>query len=79
MGDRVVVTGIGVISPFGVGRDAFWDGLAQGRLGVSPRPGLEALPEAYRSRSSTSRRSLRSWSSAPRGTAVNRRSNSPSW
>src|SRR5262249_35137924 len=48
MGDRVVVTGIGVISPFGVGRDAFWDGLVQGRLGVSPRPGLEALPEAYR-------------------------------
>ena len=48
MGDRVVITGIGVISPFGVGRDAFWDGLAQGRLGVSPRPGLEALPEAYR-------------------------------
>jgi 3-oxoacyl-[acyl-carrier-protein] synthase II len=48
MGDRVVVTGIGVISPFGVGRDAFWDGLAEGRLGVSQRPGLEALPEAYR-------------------------------
>jgi len=48
MGDRVVVTGIGVISPFGVGRDAFWDGLAEGRLGVSPHPGLEALPEAYR-------------------------------
>jgi len=48
MGDRVVVTGIGVISPFGVGRDAFWDGLAQGRLRVSQRPGLEALPEAYR-------------------------------
>jgi len=48
MGDGVVVTGIGVISPFGVGRDAFWDGLAQGRLRVSLRPGLEALPEAYR-------------------------------
>jgi 3-oxoacyl-[acyl-carrier-protein] synthase II len=48
MDDRVVVTGIGVISPFGVGRDAFWDGLAEGRLGVSPRPGLEALPESYR-------------------------------
>jgi 3-oxoacyl-(acyl-carrier-protein) synthase len=48
MGDRVVITGIGVISPFGVGRDAFWDGLAEGRLAVSPRPGLEALPDAYR-------------------------------
>jgi 3-oxoacyl-[acyl-carrier-protein] synthase II len=48
MGDRVVISGIGVISPLGVGRDAFWDGLAEGRLGVRPIAGLEALPEAYR-------------------------------
>jgi 3-oxoacyl-[acyl-carrier-protein] synthase II len=31
---RVVVTGMGVVSPFGVGIDAFWDGLTQGRSGV---------------------------------------------
>jgi 3-oxoacyl-[acyl-carrier-protein] synthase II len=48
MGHRVVVTGIGVISPFGVGRDAFWNGLAEGRLGVRSITGLEMLPEAYR-------------------------------
>ncbi len=48
MGDRVVISGIGVISPLGVGRDAFWDGLAEGRLAVRPIAGLEALPEAYR-------------------------------
>jgi len=45
---RVVISGLGVISPFGVGRDAFWQGLAEGRLGVRPLAGLDALPEAYR-------------------------------
>ena len=31
---RVVVTGMGVICPLGVGLDAFWDGLTQGRSGL---------------------------------------------
>jgi 3-oxoacyl-[acyl-carrier-protein] synthase II len=31
---RVVVTGMGVLSPLGVGVDAFWDGLTHGRSGV---------------------------------------------
>ena len=31
---RVVVTGLGVVSPLGVGIDAFWDGLIHGRSGV---------------------------------------------
>ncbi len=31
---RVVVTGMGVVSPLGVGIDAFWDGLIHGRSGV---------------------------------------------
>jgi 3-oxoacyl-[acyl-carrier-protein] synthase II len=31
---RVVVTGMGVISPLGVGIDAFWNGLTHGRSGV---------------------------------------------
>jgi 3-oxoacyl-[acyl-carrier-protein] synthase II len=48
MVERVVISGIGVISPFGVGRDAFWEGLAEGRSGVSRLDGLDALPEAYR-------------------------------
>jgi len=48
MAERVVISGIGVISPFGVGRDAFWEGLAEGRPGVSRLDGLDALPEAYR-------------------------------
>jgi 3-oxoacyl-[acyl-carrier-protein] synthase II len=46
--DRVVISGIGVISPLGVGRDAFWEGLVEGRLGVRPLPGVDALPVACR-------------------------------
>jgi 3-oxoacyl-[acyl-carrier-protein] synthase II len=31
---RVVITGIGVVSPFGVGRDCFWRNVSQGRSGA---------------------------------------------
>ena len=31
---RVVVTGIGVVTPLGIGKDAFWEGIANGRSGV---------------------------------------------
>src|SRR5215470_1158599 len=47
-GERVVISGIGVVSPLGVGRDTVWEGLAEGRLGVTPVAGLDALPEGYR-------------------------------
>ncbi len=32
----VVITGVGVVSPFGLGREAFWDGLSEGRCAVGP-------------------------------------------
>lgn len=32
---RVAITGFGVVSPLGNGRDAFWRGLADGRSGIS--------------------------------------------
>ncbi|MBN1859052.1 beta-ketoacyl-ACP synthase II [Candidatus Bipolaricaulota bacterium] len=32
---RVVVTGIGAITPIGIGREAFWEGLLAGRNGIS--------------------------------------------
>ena len=32
---RVVITGVGVISSIGAGRDAFWDALKAGRCGIS--------------------------------------------
>lgn len=31
---RVVVTGIGAVTPLGIGKEAFWQGLANGRSGV---------------------------------------------
>ena len=32
---QVVVTGVGVVTPIGVGADPFWDALVAGRSGVS--------------------------------------------
>ena len=31
---RVVITGLGVVSPNGIGREAYWDGLISGRSGI---------------------------------------------
>ena len=31
---RVVVTGLGVISPVGIGKEAFWDSLVKGKSGI---------------------------------------------
>jgi len=33
---RVVVTGMGAVTPFGVGVDPYWDGLIEGRSGITP-------------------------------------------
>ena len=34
MRKRVVVTGVGLVTPIGIGKDAFWDSLKNGRSGV---------------------------------------------
>jgi 3-oxoacyl-[acyl-carrier-protein] synthase II len=48
--DRVVVTGLGVVSPIGIGIDAFWKNALAGRSGVTALPAFEGLPlEGYRS------------------------------
>jgi 3-oxoacyl-[acyl-carrier-protein] synthase II len=41
---RVVVTGIGVVSPIGIGVDAFWDSLLNLRQGIGPVEMLSASP-----------------------------------
>ncbi len=33
---RVVVTGLGIVAPNGIGKDAFWEACASGRSGVRP-------------------------------------------
>jgi 3-oxoacyl-[acyl-carrier-protein] synthase II len=35
-GRRVVITGMGVVSPLGLALDDLWSGLAEGRSGVAP-------------------------------------------
>jgi 3-oxoacyl-[acyl-carrier-protein] synthase II len=39
---RVVITGIGAISPIGTGVDEFWAGLMSGRCGIGPIRGFDA-------------------------------------
>lgn len=38
LNNQVVVTGVGVVSPIGIGVNAFWDALMTGRSGVVVRP-----------------------------------------
>jgi 3-oxoacyl-[acyl-carrier-protein] synthase II len=50
----IVISGMGVISPLGVGRDAYWEALTNGRSGVSAVNGIgddaepPSVPEPYR-------------------------------
>ena len=36
MEKRVVITGLGVISPVGNGKDVFWESLVSGKSGIGP-------------------------------------------
>lgn len=40
---EVVLTGVGVVSPIGIGNDAFWTSLQQGRSGVRTLPQFQKL------------------------------------
>lgn len=38
----IAITGLGVVSPFGLGAAAFWEGLCQGRCAIAPPRALDA-------------------------------------
>jgi 3-oxoacyl-[acyl-carrier-protein] synthase II len=42
MNTSVAITGLGVVSPIGIGRDAFWMALSAGKSGIAPLPASEA-------------------------------------
>ncbi|MGE5587523.1 MAG: beta-ketoacyl-ACP synthase II [Clostridia bacterium] len=44
MGERVVVTGLGAVTPIGIGRDAFFDGLRTSRNGIARVTGFDPSP-----------------------------------
>ena len=46
--NRVVVTGMGVLAPNGIGLEAFWDSLVAGRSGIGPITRFD--PTAFKSR-----------------------------
>lgn len=48
-GIRVVVTGVGVVSPIGIGNDSFWDSLVHNRSGIDFLQSVpaEGLPSAF--------------------------------
>jgi len=51
MNKRVVITGLGVVSPIAIGVGQFWKAALEGRSGVTAFRGFDGLPlEAYRSR-----------------------------
>jgi 3-oxoacyl-[acyl-carrier-protein] synthase II len=48
MDHRVVITGLGIISSIGLGKEAFWENCLQGRSGIKPIQGFDV--SSYRSR-----------------------------
>ena len=48
MEKRVVITGLGVISPVGIGKDAFWNALLNGENGIGPITHFDATEYAAR-------------------------------
>jgi 3-oxoacyl-[acyl-carrier-protein] synthase II len=45
---EVVITGVGVVAPNGIGVESFWDSLASGRSGISVRPRFEDVELPHR-------------------------------
>jgi len=51
MSSRVVITGLGIVSPIGIGVKQFWKTALEGRSGITAIPSFGDFPmESYRSR-----------------------------
>ncbi len=51
MAPKVVVTGLGIVTPIGIGLNQFWNAAIEGQSGISKIPSFEGLPiDTYRSR-----------------------------
>ena len=44
MKKRVVITGIGIVSPLGCTKEAFWNNLIEGKSGIAPMTTLDLSP-----------------------------------
>ena len=44
MAPKVVVTGLGIITPIGTGLNQFWNAAIEGHSGISKIPSFENLP-----------------------------------
>ncbi|MFN3531445.1 MAG: beta-ketoacyl-[acyl-carrier-protein] synthase family protein [Candidatus Brocadia sp.] len=44
MKKRVVITGLGVVSPLGCGKEVFWNNLIEGKSGIAPMSSLDLSP-----------------------------------
>ena len=45
---RVVVTGLGVVAPNGIGKEAFWNACLEGKSGVGPIRSFDASQHPVR-------------------------------
>lgn len=51
MAPQVVVTGLGIITPIGIGLNSFWNAAIEGKCGISKIPSFDNFPiETYRSK-----------------------------
>ena len=40
---RVVITGLGAVTPIGIGIEAFWNSLKEGKSGIGPVSSFDAI------------------------------------